>query len=556
MTWTLTTVKRALLAAVTLIALAAMAPTMASAASTPGTALINGDSVTLDDGIENAKAEKVSLEQYAAENAGYKATVVSGAEWDAMSAPQFAQYQVLIVGDPDCGETAESVNSNASTWAPVVMGTAGLGATEGNRTLVGTDPEDHFADGGGGASPTIPGDPASAGAEHLVQDGIAFAGGVPGATGLYYDTTCEDPGTDVATLDQLTTAGAGQWEENTEPPCGGNVAQVASNPAFSSGATKLTDFDIEGWQCSVHIAFPLFPADWNPLAVATDTDTKPTCGTDPESSETVCGQAYVLVSGIGIVATSPNLSLTPVSGSDPAGGTHSVTATVVQEQEIPEVRAAVKPNLSLKVAAPGQVVSFAISGQNGGVTGTCTTPAGAADPTCTTDANGQVVFTYADAHGAGTDTINASVDLEGSTQHATASETWVAALAPPVTAKATTTTTTTVKAGQSEVLAFGAAHLASSPPACVASTGYLASVAGKSISSVTFTLDGHKIATLHHSNHKGGFATRVKVRPGSKHRLTIHVVFTAASKTKALTIKRTLAHCAAVRHVATPRFTG
>ena len=550
MTSTLTTLKRTLIAAVALIAIAAMAPTMASAASTPGTALINGDSVTLGDGIQNAKAEAVSLEQFAAENAGYTVKVVTGAEWEAMSAAQFATYQVLIVGDPDCSSTAASANANASTWAPVVMGTAGLGTTAGNRTLVGTDPEDHYAAGEGGASPQVPGEPASAGAEHLVQDGIMFAGGVPGATGLYYDTSCEDPGTDVATLDQLTTAGAGQWEENSEPPCGGNVAQVASIAAFNGGATKLTDFDIEGWQCSVHIAFPRFPADWNPLAVATDTPTTPTCGTDPESGEKKCGQAYVLVSGIGIVETSPNLSLAPLTGSDPAGGTHSVTATVVQEEkEIPEVRSAVKP--STTIAAPGLKVSFAITGQNSGVTGTCTYPGGAADPECLTDANGQVVFTYADARGAGTDTINASVEVEGSTQHATASETWVAAVITP--APKPTPVTTVSKGG---VLAFGAAHLASSPPACVASAGYLASVAGKSIASVTFSLDGHVIATLHHSNHHGGFAARVRVHSASKHHLTIHVVFTAASHTKALTIRRTLARCAAVRHVSTPRFTG
>jgi hypothetical protein len=553
MTSTLTNLKRALIAVTALIAVAVMAPTVASAASTPGTALINGDSVALYDGIVNAKAEPVSLEQFAAENAGYSVTVVTGTEWEAMSAAQFAHYQVLIVGDPNCSSTPESVNANASTWAPVVMGTAGVGTSAGNRTVIGTDPEDHYSAGDGGASPQVPGEPASAGTEHLVQDSITFAGGVPGATGLSYDTSCDDPGTDIATLDQLTTTGAGHWEENGSPPCGGNVAQVASIAAFNSGATKLTDFDIEGWECSVHMAFPRFPADWNPLAVATDTETTPTCGTDPESGETKCGQAYVLVSGAGIVETSPNLSLAPLTGSDPAGGTHTVTATVVQEEKaILEARSAAKP--SAAIAAPGLKVAFAITGQNSGVSGTCTTPEGAADPECLTNANGQVSFTYSDAHGVGTDTINASVEIEGSTQHATASEVWTAI--PVVTTPTPVTVTPITTVSKGGVLAFGAAHLASSPPACVASAGYLASVAGKSIASVTFSLDGHTIATLHHSNHHGGFATRVKVRSASRHHLTIRVVFTAASKTKALTIRRTLARCAAVRHVSTPRFTG
>jgi hypothetical protein len=49
---------------------------------------------------------------------------------------------------------------------------------------------------------------------------------------------------------------------------------------------------------------------------------------------------------------------------------------------------------------------------------------------------------------------------------------------------------------------------------------------------------------------------RIRVKAGHVHHLTIHVAFTSASSTKALTIHRTLARCAAVHHVATPRFTG
>ena len=380
----------------------------------PMSALINGDSITTDDGITDASGNPVSLEQFAAEKAGYTVTVVTGAQWDAMTAADFAKYQVLIVGDPICNVTPTSATSNASVWAPVVMGNSGLNSAVGNRTLVGTDPEFHYLNGGGGAQPTTPGDPTTAGAEHLVQDGITYAGGVSGATGAYADTSCEDNGSDVSVLNSLSATGTGFTEDST-PPCGGSVQLIAANPVFAS----LSDTDIQGWECSDHLTFPTYPTDWQPLAVATDTSSHPTCGTDPSTGTTACGEAYVLVSGQGLVVTAPDLSLTPATGSDPAGGTHTVTATVTQSG----------------ASASGQTVSFQITGQNAGVSGTC------APASCQTDANGKVTFTYPDTNGAGTDTIDASVTIGGTTEHATATETWTVVVVPA------TTTTTSLSGG-------------------------------------------------------------------------------------------------------------
>jgi Bacterial Ig domain len=363
----------------------------------PLSALINGDSVTTGDGITDSASNPISLEQYAAQRLGYAVTVVTGDVWAAMTAADFAKYQLLIIGDPFCGETPTLGTVNSSTWAPVVMGTSGQNTTVGNRAVIGTDPEWHYANGGGGAMPSTLGDPSTAGAEHLVEGGLAYAGGVSGATGIYFDTSCIDNGDDLTVLNSLSAAGTG-FTENTAPPCGGSVQLIASNPAFAS----LTDADIQGWSCSDHITFPTYPTDWQPLAVATDTPTQPTCGTDPNTGGTACGEAYVLVAGRGIVVTAPNLSLAPATGSDPAGGTHTVTATVTQSGS----------------PLSGQNVSFAVTGQNGGVTGTC------APVSCNTNASGVVTFTYSDSNGAGTDTINASVTISGTTQHATASETW------------------------------------------------------------------------------------------------------------------------------------
>ena len=73
----------------------------------------------------------------------------------------------------------------------------------------------------------------------------------------------------------------------------------------------------------------------------------------------------------------------------------------------------------------GQTVTFTVTGQNAGASGTCV-PVG-----CVTDASGNVSFTYHDGNGAGEDTIKASfTDAGGSLQSATAQKHWAGG-APP-----------------------------------------------------------------------------------------------------------------------------
>jgi len=71
----------------------------------------------------------------------------------------------------------------------------------------------------------------------------------------------------------------------------------------------------------------------------------------------------------------------------------------------------------------GQAVTFTVTGQNAGATGTC------APASCMTDSSGNVSFTYHDGNGAGEDTIKASfTDAAGSLQSATAVKHWVASI--------------------------------------------------------------------------------------------------------------------------------
>jgi hypothetical protein len=357
------------------------------AASNPKTALINGDTVS----------GSPSTEQTLAESLGFTVTVATGAQWDAMTAAQFAKYQVLIVGDPTCGlELAPSVLSNRATWTSAVMATAGGNTAVGNRVLWGTDPVFHR-----GSHP---------GADKGIKDGIAFAGAVAGATGVYLDLTCNQSTsntTDILDmLESLSTGTTSPWTYDGTPPCGGNVSFIGTAPEFSD----ITTADFQGWSCSVHESFPTFESDWIPLAIATDTTSHPTCGTDTTTHARACGEAYYLAAGAGTVATSPDISLTPTSATNPIGTEHTVTANV--------------HNGTGGAPIANQLVTFTISGVNSGAPGSC-------DPsTCKTDASGNVKFSYVGTKG-GDDTITASITRDGSTESATAAKHWGSGGPPP-----------------------------------------------------------------------------------------------------------------------------
>jgi hypothetical protein len=128
--------------------------------------------------------------------------------------------------------------------------------------------------------------------------------------------------------------------------------------------------------------------------------------------------------------------------------------------------------------------------------------------------------------------------------------------ATPAPKPTPTTVTPSPPTPKIAVLAFGSAHLASSPKACVAGGDYLASVSGKHITSVTFTLGGHKLKTLGKANSHGAFVLLVPVKAGRVEHLTIHVAFDSSTRNRSQTITKTLARCAAAPHVVKPRFTG
>jgi hypothetical protein len=241
------------------------------------------------------------------------------------------------------------------------------------------------------------------------------------------------------------------------------------------------------------------------------------------------GYGYFGGMSLAPIASVTNVTLEPATETALVGTEHCVTATVTDQNSNP---------------LPGVRVDFVVSGVNSD------------EESVFAGSEGKATFCYKGAN-AGEDTITGSVGLLSGS----AKKTWVAEIKAAASTTTTTTTTTVAPTPKPAggVEAFKAAHLASNANACVASSGYLASVAGSSIASVTFTLNGHKVKTLSKPNSNGAYADRVKVPTGHTEKLVIKVAYTGAGKAHTTTIVRTLARCA-VHHKpaprSTPRFTG
>jgi len=406
----------ALLGAALVVMVAVLALQSGVARADTPQALVLGDSVYPGlpsyAGLPGATPTE-SIEQYEAEQDGYNVTVVDGATWDSMTAAQFASYQVLIIGDPDCapydgiGYQFQAAVTNESTWEPVVM------ASGGNKVLIGTDPTFHWY-GGSGPNANI-----------LEENGIAYAGAVAGATGAYVDLSCTyssvSPGTAVPLLDGLSTFGPGSFTVGGAP-CDGPVSIIAA-----TGPTAgLPDSDLANWSCSVHEFFTTFPADYTPLALATGTDEGVPVtytGTDVDTGASVSGSPYIMISGSGI-SISSDLSVTPPTQTLSAGTSGSVTGTLVDSTTSAPI-------------ASASVTFDVTSGPDAGQTFTGST-----------NGSGQLTFTYTNNGTTGTDQILATTVIGGVTEQGTASITWSTAPPPtPTPTPAATTLTTSLSGG-------------------------------------------------------------------------------------------------------------
>ena len=242
--------------AVPVVVVASLQATTVHAAAP--TALILGPSVVAGTATD---ASGRSLEEEQAANDGFTVTVVTAAQWDAMTAAQFASYRVLIIGDPEC-QTSPSYYSAAATnqavWEPVVM------ASGGNRIVIGTDPTLHSA-------------LSQPGAITLEANGIAYAGAASGATGAYIDLSCAyfnvAAGTALPILDGLSTHGANQFTVQGQGATTDAAKVVGSTPQTAG----LTSASLSNWGSSGHDMFDTWPSDWTPLVIVTDPSAPKLC---------------------------------------------------------------------------------------------------------------------------------------------------------------------------------------------------------------------------------------------------------------------------------------
>ena len=349
--------RRLTLATTLLLVAGALVATAANA----GTVLILSTTVT---------GGASSREAQAAVAAGHTVEIATPAQWALKTAAQFDAYDALILGDPTCGGPGTApyigaAEANRMIWSPVI---------DGNIVVIGTDEVFHHTQGG----------------SQLTTSAVTFAADAAGKTGLMVSLSCyyhdTAPLTPIPVLDQFGTgfkaSGVG---------CFNNAHIVATHPALIG----LTDASLSNWSCSVHEAISAFPSDFLPLAIARNVG-GPGSMTFPDGS---FGIPYILARGEGLRFIS-NIDLTPVTDENPVGTTHTVTATV-KENDAP---------------VAGKTVTFTIlSGPHAGLTGTGVT-----------DASGMTTFTYLGTT-VGTDTIEASyTDTQGVVQRSNqVKKTWV-----------------------------------------------------------------------------------------------------------------------------------
>jgi hypothetical protein len=307
-------------------------------------------------------------------------------EWAAMTAADFDAFDAVVLGDPTCGGIGSiaAAESNAATWASVV---------DGNVIVIGTDEVFHASQGG----------------QALMDKAAAFTVAEAGKTGAYVSLSCyyhadpaDPPISPVPVLTgfgTFTVIGVG---------CFNDSHIVATHPALEG----LTDATLSGWSCSVHEGFNApWPLDFEVLAIA---ESIHAVYGAPDGS---IGTPYILARGVEVIS---DIDLAPETATNPIGTSHTLTATVITDEE-PVV---------------GTEVAFSvIDGPHAGTTG----------GTGTTDASGVATFAYMGT-ALGTDSIIATfVDsLERTQRSNRVTKEWVAATPTPTpspTASATPTPT-------------------------------------------------------------------------------------------------------------------
>ncbi len=191
--------------------------------------LVYGPSLTNDKPLNEADL---------ARNMGYDVRVASAERWASLTTDDFAGYQAIIVGDPNCGyaygdeDYLAPVLANRDTWSAAVNGPI---------ILAGLDPMYHQR---------------KIGAVAFTNNAIIYAAS-GSSTGLYFSLSCyfgDTGGTTMKVFKYFGDFSGGYVHGNCD-------ALRISRPDHPSMA-GLTSDSLSNWHCSSHEQFDTYPGDF------------------------------------------------------------------------------------------------------------------------------------------------------------------------------------------------------------------------------------------------------------------------------------------------------
>lgn len=264
---------------------AVCAKPLLAAPVTPPRVLILGTTVT---------GGAASQEAVIATGLGFTVDIVTPANWALFTTTTgptgfgFLDYRALVLGDPTCSVSTNPISAavtNRAIWS----------AASGNVIIMGEDFSYHAVNGSGSISPS---------SKTLITNALQFATADTNKTGLFISLSCyygsASAGTLVPLLDKLSTpanqAISGIYNGPFTVRGGGfeKIHITAAHPALAG----LTDALLSNFSQSSHETFTTWPADFIPLAIATDSTPPNYSGGVPVKS----GTPYIMVRGQGVVA--------------------------------------------------------------------------------------------------------------------------------------------------------------------------------------------------------------------------------------------------------------
>jgi hypothetical protein len=221
-----------------LLAAGLAAPTSGAGATIPRI-LFYGPSMATNKPLDESKIAQL---------AGYEIRVADEDRWRSMTTEEFATFDAIVVGDPDCGYSSyydesdymDAVLETRDTWAPAVTGQV---------ILVGSDPMFHQRRDG---------------AVMLTENALDWAVGGD-STGMYFSLSCYFSelrgGTTVKELKGLGVFEVRGQGRKPFPGCPDDL-RISLTGEGHPAMEGLTDELLSNWHCSAHEAFDTYPEGW------------------------------------------------------------------------------------------------------------------------------------------------------------------------------------------------------------------------------------------------------------------------------------------------------